>query len=332
MAAEKKETKFFPMKTADLVKQENFMKSLGAAIEGMKAFEEQKANNMYQNLDKNVITRPVEIKLNKDGGFDKEKRDKSLTQHEPVEIQNAVNLMHTQLATGNRENPIFISEKTMKDGNLMPKKGVEPTYVVELNSFNGEYTEKKMYHISQVENDPKRLEKANDGRSKKLAAIDLSDIVVKVPEHERKYADNLRKSIAHFVETEGKGKLANIADDKFAEKILGYALQQRSEEQFMTLIAKTIRKATAGMDKIPGAVEKFHEEYGKVRAELLKKDPTTKKRQPTKNILAAINKIADGVKGKETKKEATKAAAPEKAPKAEKKEKAKAKKKEAPAR
>ena len=324
-AAEKKEAKFFPMKTADLMKQEAFMKSLGNAIEGMKAFEDKKANNMYQDIEKNVITRPVEIKLNKEGGFDREKRDKSLTQHEPIGIQNAINLMHTQLATGNRENPIFVSEATMKAGYLKPKKDVEPTITVELNSFDGKYTEKKMYHITQVEVDQKRLDRANEGRSKKLVAADLSDVVVKVPDHERKYADALRKSIAHFVETEGKGKLANLDEKKFSEKILGYAIQQRSEEQFMTLVAQTIKKATAGMDK--ETAEKFQEEYGKIRAELLKKDPETKKRQPTKDILAAINKIADQVKGKEVAKEA-----PAKAPKTEKKEKAKAKKKEGPAR
>lgn len=333
--AEQEKATFHPMKTEDLVKNENFMKSLGKAIEGMKTFEEQKANNMYQNVGDNKIIRPVEIKLNKEGKLDTKKDSfgQSLTKYTPIDIVNAVNLMHTQLATGNREKPMFVSEATMKACFMKPKKDIEPTYAVEFNAFKGEYKEVKMYHVSQVEKDTQRLEKANEGRSTKLSAVDLSKVDVKVSEHEREYADNIRSSIAHFVETEGKGKLANLDEKKFAEKILGYSLQQRSEENFMKQLADTIRKEKAGMT--PEQAKAFDDEYKVVKKEqqLLNKDPETKKRKPMNDIKKVIKEIAARAKGEEV----TKKAAPaEKAPKAEAKAdtKAKTKKKakEGPAR
>ncbi len=330
MAEEKKETKkFFQMTKADIMKQENFMKSLNAAIEGMKAFEEKKANNMYQDVDNNVITRPVEIKLDKNGVFPKDEKDKSLTDYEAIDMVNAVNLMHTQLVSGNRENPIFLSEATMKEGFLKPKKGIEPTYTVGINHKTGEYFEKKMYHISDVEADQKRLDKANEGRSKKLTAVKLDDVVVKVPEHKRRYADALRKSIAYFVETEGKGALANLDSKKFADKVIGYSLQQHTEEDFMNYVSATIKKATSGMGKDVSA--KFQQEYKKtLRDEIFAKDPETKKHIAKKEAAAKINGLAEQVKGNVAEKEAPKKEAPKKEAPAKKDKKAK--KKEAPSR
>lgn len=331
--AEKTEKKNYSISADGLMSQENFMKSLSNALEGMKAFENEKGNNMYQDVDNNEIRRPVEIELNKDGKFnlvqkeDKKKNQPAITACEPIAMENVINCMHTMLTLRQRKDSVFISEATMKKGYLKAKDSVEPTYIAGINHKTGEYYEKKMYHVSQVEVDKARLDKANAGYSKAIAhPVDVSNIVVKVSDPALKASNTLRKQIASYVEREGKGKLANLDDKAFMKKMLGYAIVQGREETFNKDVAKILNdvKEAKGIEKGSDLDKKLQAEYVAHRAEIRDmpdpENPKFTKHRPKDAIRKDVEALADKVLGKNLEKEA---------PKKEKKAK---KTKDAPAR